>query len=413
MNNNRNRPIIIISIMVICLPLNIISQNGWFAQQSNATSHLYASSFINVNTGIVVGDNGIKLKTTNGGNNWIKLDSVFSIGLRSIQMIDASTGFTGGSDGVLYKTSNGGLNWVSIYNAQLSIHGIFYKSGILSVVTRDFCHRSTNMGTTFNSHGLSTNGGRSFFVDQNYGYTANSWSISMTTFLNVVQRTTNGGLNWSITYSRTDGAPIFSSIHFINQSTGYIAGYWGVLKSTDYGVSWSFINTTVGLWRVYFFDENTGFFTRNREIFKTTNGGVNSVSYNTGGNGSHSDINFVNTQTGWIVGSDGSIFKTTDGGIVGISELITEIPKSFTLSQNYPNPFNPVTNIKFDLPKPGFVRMIVYDLLGREITQLVNQQMHAGSYSADWDASAYPSGVYFYKIETGDFVKTRKMVLVK
>ncbi len=89
------------------------------------------------------------------------------------------------------------------------------------------------------------------------------------------------------------------------------------------------------------------------------------------------------------------------------------MPAAFKLYQNYPNPFNPVTNIKFEIPKSGLGKILVYDLLGKEITQLVNQQMQAGSYNADWDASNYPSGVYFYKLETVDFKETKRMVLIK
>lgn len=89
------------------------------------------------------------------------------------------------------------------------------------------------------------------------------------------------------------------------------------------------------------------------------------------------------------------------------------IPDNYSLSQNYPNPFNPVTNIKFDIPKSGLVKITVYDLLGREVTSLVNQQMQPGSYSVDWDASNYPSGVYFYRIETETFTDSKKMILLK
>jgi parallel beta-helix repeat protein len=89
------------------------------------------------------------------------------------------------------------------------------------------------------------------------------------------------------------------------------------------------------------------------------------------------------------------------------------IATRFALSQNYPNPFNPTTNIKFDIPKKSYVKLVIYDLLGKEVTALVNEEMSAGSYQMDWNASSYPSGVYFYRIETPDFVQTRSMVLLK
>ena len=93
--------------------------------------------------------------------------------------------------------------------------------------------------------------------------------------------------------------------------------------------------------------------------------------------------------------------------------LNNEIPKEFRLYENYPNPFNPTTNIKFDIPKSSYVQLIVYDVLGREIKTLVNENMNAGRYDINWDGSSYPSGVYFYKMVAGDFVNVRKMVLLK
>lgn len=102
-----------------------------------------------------------------------------------------------------------------------------------------------------------------------------------------------------------------------------------------------------------------------------------------------------------------------DTSLVGITQLTSEIPKEYSLHQNYPNPFNPVTNIKFDLPESGFVELDIYDINGREITKLVNQQLSAGSYSADWDASNYSSGVYICKLTTGKFSSSMKMIVLK
>jgi hypothetical protein len=99
-------------------------------------------------------------------------------------------------------------------------------------------------------------------------------------------------------------------------------------------------------------------------------------------------------------GTQNSVFRRPLNELIGITQLSTEIPKNFSLSQNYPNPFNPLTNIKFQLPIAGFVRLTVLDILGREIDMLVNESLRAGTYNVDWNASGLPSGVYFYKIET-------------
>jgi len=89
------------------------------------------------------------------------------------------------------------------------------------------------------------------------------------------------------------------------------------------------------------------------------------------------------------------------------------IPKVYELSQNFPNPFNPVTKINFAIPKNSLVTLQVFDLLGREITTLINEEKQAGYYSVDFDASGLSSGIYFYRLSAGDYVKTMKMTLMK
>ena len=83
------------------------------------------------------------------------------------------------------------------------------------------------------------------------------------------------------------------------------------------------------------------------------------------------------------------------------------------LEQNYPNPFNPVTNIKFHLRDASFVKLIVFDIQGREVETLVNEKLEAGVYTSGWNASDMPSGVYLYKIETATFSEVKKMILLK
>ena len=115
--------------------------------------------------------------------------------------------------------------------------------------------------------------------------------------------------------------------------------------------------------------------------------------------------------------------------LVGINNISSEVPEQFSLSQNYPNPFNPVTKIRFSIPnavilsgaKNPDIKLVIYDALGSEIQTLVNQSLSPGTYEVDWDASAYPSGVYYYMIKAGDpstssgqvFKETKKMVLMK
>ena len=90
-----------------------------------------------------------------------------------------------------------------------------------------------------------------------------------------------------------------------------------------------------------------------------------------------------------------------------------DVPLTFRLEQNYPNPFNPATQITYFLPITSHISLKVFDLLGREVAMLVNEEKHAGSYSVEWNAANMPSGVYFYRLQTNDFVKTKKLVLIK
>jgi hypothetical protein len=94
-------------------------------------------------------------------------------------------------------------------------------------------------------------------------------------------------------------------------------------------------------------------------------------------------------------------------------EIFIDVPKVFSMSQNYPNPFNPVTKIDFDIPKDGFVSLKIYDVLGREIKSIVNEFRKAGYYTEEFNATNFASGVYFYRIQTGDFVAIKKMLMIK
>ena len=102
-----------------------------------------------------------------------------------------------------------------------------------------------------------------------------------------------------------------------------------------------------------------------------------------------------------------------DTSLTGINHLNSIIPNNFSLSQNYPNPFNPNTTIKFAIPRAGDVGLAIYNALGQVVATLVNEHLNAGTYSADWNSSDFPSGVYFYKLTSGDFTETKKMVLIK
>jgi hypothetical protein len=99
--------------------------------------------------------------------------------------------------------------------------------------------------------------------------------------------------------------------------------------------------------------------------------------------------------------------------LTGAGNNSSSIPGTYSLSQNYPNPFNPVTQVKYDLPKEGFVTLKVYDVLGREVSKLVNEVKTPGSYIVDFDGTSFSSGVYFYRLEVNGFSDVKRMMLIK
>ena len=110
----------------------------------------------------------------------------------------------------------------------------------------------------------------------------------------------------------------------------------------------------------------------------------------------------------------GVFFDNASWPTVGIEDdLASQIPTKFEISQNYPNPFNPTTTIQFGIPENSFVSLKIYNVLGKEIATVLNEDKSIGSYEVDFNAINLPSGIYFYRIEAGNFVETKKMILLK
>ncbi len=94
-------------------------------------------------------------------------------------------------------------------------------------------------------------------------------------------------------------------------------------------------------------------------------------------------------------------------------EIDVKAPKEFALSQNYPNPFNPVTTIKFSLPKQADVKLVVYNMVGQVVDEIINKTMEKGYHEVQFDAGDYASGVYYYRLKTSEFTSVKKMLLLK
>lgn len=369
----------------------------WTYKNSGYTVPLTGIMFTSSNTGFIIGDSNKVLKTTNRGQNWLlKTPALVENRLFAIFFVNANTGYisgrfggwvaTGGSAFIM-RTLNGGENWTTI---PISAQDNYQQRGDLYFFNADtglVCgeagniHRTTNRGinwTTINT-GLGVDD-RIFsihFTSVNTGYvTANDYNQVLNINTGKILKTTNGGLNWTnipLPGNIEGHAKFFYKIRFVNPNTGYTVGnYTGIVKTTDAGNSWF----------------------REALIAPAL---LNSIS-------------FLNGNLGYTVGG-GIIIKTSQ--LTNIEPLNNIISNDYLLYQNYPNPFNPVTQIKYNLPKAGFVTLKVFDILGKEVAQLVNKYNQPGTYEINWDASHYPSGIYFYKLESDNFSQARKMILLK
>lgn len=235
-----------------------------------------------------------------------------------------------------------------------------------------------------------------------------SWDINSSHTLEAVSPQTNGNYRYLFT-SWSNGGPQIQNISVGTDISEYTANYkiqyklLGLLSPSGIPVtisgagnffdSASVNNVTVSAQQVQH-NGKTYYFNRWE--------GIGSGSY-TGPN-----PNASITMNGFIV--QRAYYDTID---VGISNYNSLIPDKFALYQNFPNPFNPVTTIKFDIANSTFTSIVVYDMLGKEVVNLVNENLNPGSYQYSFDASGLPSGMYFYKIETNTFTEIKKMILLK
>ena len=388
-------------------------------------------SFINENTGWLTrsgytGQSPV-FKTTNGGLNWenIYMTSPSPVW---IQFLNANTGYYR-SGNTLYKSTNSGYNWtqtappnITVSSVNFSDANTGYACGYVTTPIRPRLIKTVNGGSTWDTIHITPDYSAvtSFnFINSNTGWVSLAYVVYPMGTNSRIFKTTNGGVNWSV--QRIDSNASHRKISFINDLTGWASvtssnsSSSNLIKTSNGGNSWFNLQANISWGMFQFVDPNTGWAEDvTGSLYKTTNGGMNWYAQVDLGLAGIENMQFINHYIGWVVGAGGLIVKTTNGGeLLGVHNVSVETPENFSLSQNYPNPFNPVTNIKFDIPKSGFVKITVFDLLGREITKLVNEQMQPGSYNVDWDASNYPSGVYFYKLETEGFIESKKMVLVK
>ena len=331
------------------------------------------------------------MRTTNGGTLWTNTRfSDTNVFLNTIYFTDSLTGYVGAFNSKMFKTTNAGLNWDKCVMDTTSCYGLpVRKINFQNSLTGYACGggydingqvwKTTNAGGYWSVYCLASEPMFDIVFQNNNIFTCGGDFE----FGSITGISTNNGVSWSV---RTGGCfgiaqyMAFRTPAEVWMPLGFSA-FWAV--NTDSG--------TGGVWQCIHAPDSTSVFA----------------------------CQFTSSANGWAFGTHGAILKYNTG-VIGIAGNQNNVPQKIELFQNYPNPFNPVTKIKFNipagLPNKGLqplVQLKVYDALGREAAVLLRENLNPGTHEILWDASAYPSGVYFYKLVVGDYTVSKKMLLIK
>lgn len=396
----------------------------WVQVTSGTTSFLTSVQCISSVTNYAAGFGGTVLKSTNSGGTWQTLTSPSASNINKIFFPPTGNATTGWVASVgVFKSTNGGVNWVQQIATGSYADLAFVDLNTGFAVRSTIVSKTTNGGTNFTSTNYTSNSlisaNRIIFVT---GQTVMILGVDNANDTTFVFKSTNLGDTWTQVF-KTPG--VFFDMKFVNLSTGMMCGNNGLIKrTTNGGTSWNTITTSVStdLSGMHFASSNIFYMVGSGGvILKSTNAGVNWFTQTCPVTANFRAIHvFPADDNGIIVGAGGNILRTTNGGNIptGIQSNGNEIPENYSLSQNYPNPFNPNTKINFSIPSSGLsngsnVRLAVFDILGKEVALLVNENLTAGNYSIDFNASSIPSGTYFYRLTAGSFTDTKKLVLIK
>jgi photosystem II stability/assembly factor-like uncharacterized protein len=428
--------------LILVLSLIVLSPNyifpQWFHQDSGTKSSLYSIDFISKDRGWIAGGGNMIKKSIDGGHSWVNYSryttpayqiwySLCFISMDDIYVCGSTYNYDRYQSNWIYS-ANGGINWTSQtswgseYSRWIDVFFLDENSG-WKVRYRNGsgqCYK-TSGGVDGNWLLLLTSEeilNSVFFIDEK-----NGWIVGGD---GTIYNSTDGGENWESQNSGTTKS--LRSVYFMDASNGWSVGYdndGAVLVSTiNGGETWSLsmLPDVLKLNSIYFRDLNIGWTCgsivyeqeERGAILYTENGGETwdvqhyedelSILY---------DIDFIDDNTGWVVGTDGILLKTTTGGVTNIGDESNVVIQDYSLYQNYPNPFNPSTIINYSISKRSFVQLTVFNILGQIVSKLVNQEQEPGHHEVTFDASHLPSGVYIYRLQASEYVESRKMLYLK
>jgi hypothetical protein len=343
--------------------------------------------------------------STNNGTSWTSTSlpgyTVLSLAASGNNILTGTEG-----NGVFLSTNNGTI-WTqtSLNNRtvnSLAING----SNIFAGTNNNFgVYRSTNNGLNWTQTILNNLNIPSLGISGNNIFAGSAGTG--------VYLSTNNGLNWTQT-PFNDRVVLSLAVNGNNIFAG-TAGQ-GVYLSTDNGATWTqtslndrnISSLAVNGNNIFAGDMN------GNGVYVSNDNGTNWTMRFEGFPGPIDILTLCIFNNYIFAGSDfWGIYRRPLSELIGIKPISNEVPNQFSLSQNYPNPFNPKTVISFQIAASSFASLKIYDILGREAAILVNEFLKPGTYEADWSADNFASGIYYYKLMAGDYIGTRKMVLVK
>ncbi len=346
----------------------------------------------------------------------------------------------------IYTSSNNGDSWTGLQLGIPSwIYGFTSSGNNLYTLSMGYgIYRTTNNGINWNYAGLfltprwineiASNGSYLYAGTDNYGFYVSSnyganWSDPL--FSDNIRSVSYGagyvfGVQGFKIFRFNSTGSTYSTV-LLNGSTFqcvradgsnvYVGSDSGIYRSTNSGDSWMRIPFTTYNEAVYniALNGNNIFAGTDNGIYLSTNFGLNWLPKNQGLD-SNSAVNSVHVNNGYVflaLKFGKGVWRRLLSEVISIQNISTEVPSSYSLGQNYPNPFNPITNVKFSIVNSGNVKLVVYDVMGREVQTLVNERLQPGTYETTFDGSMLNSGVYFYKLITDGFTETKKMILIK
>jgi len=365
--------------------LNGGSQWNELPQPTNLTGTIVDIALIDSEKIWIASSSGQILFTPNAGNDWTEqfFNDTLVYFMNYIEMFDAQIGVAMGDNAslisdpggpaIILRTTDGGQNWVSVNDSAFG----------------------ASSGDTWR---------RIDFVNADVGYFFPSGKNPQRMY-----KTSNGGSNWSqINY------PAYAQIlKFFDEKIGLaISEKSKVLRTTDGGQSWQQFTSGHNGWGndIEFSPENPAFVwltDKERIYFSSDTGKTWKEQYSKGG----TDLEFVNDTTGWCVGIDGLFYFHSTA--TSVPEIDKGAVEKFTLLQNYPNPFNGNTAILYILQKPMRVSLQIFDIKGRLVVRLVDEFQSAGKHEILWAGEEFSSGTYFCRLQVGNQVQVRKILLLK